>query len=145
MGLLRCVWVCLGLLVLRSSATPEVVFVALHLAAGEAGKARREKHLRRAMQLATAKSATVVLFGDLNVPDAELAALGAPASGRRGPGRFETGRFDRLQEVVYSYCQSHLSQLSLSLVLHCTVREGYQRLQPWVHTANGVHAGSLPH
>ena len=85
----------------------EVVFVALHLAAGEAGKARREKHLRRAMQLATAKSATVVLFGDLNVPDAELAALGAPATGRRGPGRFETGRFDGLQEAVYSGSSWH--------------------------------------
>ena len=85
----------------------EVVFVALHLAAGEAAKGRREKHLRRAMQLATARSATVVLFGDLNLPDAELAPLAAPAVGGRGPVRSGAGRLDRLQEAAYSGSSWH--------------------------------------
>ena len=52
-----------------------VAVVALHLAAGEEAAATREKHLRRVADLTDAAEDTVVVFGDLNLRDAELAEL----------------------------------------------------------------------
>ncbi len=80
-----------------------VVFVALHPAAGEAMAAQREKHLRRAVQLATAESTTVVVLGDLNVRDAELAELTRLSSG----GLFRTAKNLPLQEAAYNSFSWH--------------------------------------
>ena len=48
---------------------------AANYAAGEEAAATREKHLRRVADLTGAAEDTVVVFGDLNVRDAELAEL----------------------------------------------------------------------
>ena len=53
----------------------DVTFVAVHLANGSSAEGQRLKHLRRALEVATGKSRNVVLLGDMNVGDAELAKL----------------------------------------------------------------------
>ena len=73
-----------------------VVFVALHLVAGHAETDQREKHLRRAMQLAGAPSDTVVLFGDLNFRDAGLAVFTGPSGADRAGGLFGARFRDRV-------------------------------------------------
>ena len=60
--------------VVRVRAT-EVALVALHLANGSDAEGKRLKHLRRALEVATGKSRNVVLLGDMNVGDAELAKV----------------------------------------------------------------------
>ena len=52
-----------------------VAVVALHLAAGGEAAPTREKHLRLVVELAAAVADTVVVYGDLNLKDAELSAL----------------------------------------------------------------------
>ena len=53
----------------------DVVFVAVHLANGREAEAKRLKHLGRASDVALQCSANAVLFGDMNLPDAELAKV----------------------------------------------------------------------
>ena len=53
----------------------DVVFVAMHLENGSRGAAHRRKHLLLALRTAAAISRNVVLFGDLNIGDAELAQV----------------------------------------------------------------------
>ncbi len=62
----------------------EVAFVALHLANGAAATEKRKKHLRRALEVARGRTETVVVFGDLNMQDAELGEL--TRGGARGGG-----------------------------------------------------------
>ena len=87
----------------------KVVFVALHLAATQAAAGQREKHLQRATKLATAESASVVLFGDLNLRDAELVGLTGPLGGGGGGagGLFGARRRARMQEAAYSSFSWH--------------------------------------
>ena len=53
----------------------DVAFVAVHFANGREAEAKRLKHLGRASDVASKCSANVVLFGDMNLPDAELAKV----------------------------------------------------------------------
>ena len=53
----------------------DVAFVAVHLANVREAEAKRLKHLGRASDVALQCSADVVLFGDMNLPDAELAKV----------------------------------------------------------------------
>ena len=74
----------------------EIVLVACHLANGSQAEGKRLKHLRRSLELATGNSRNVVLLGDMNVGDAELAkVLREPLS-----------RFS-LTEAVYSQFSWH--------------------------------------
>ena len=77
--------------------------VALHLAASADGKAKRERQLRRAVDVAQAESDTVVVLGDLNLRDAELVEL------PRGAACFGVGRRAGLglREAAYSGCSWH--------------------------------------
>ena len=74
-----------------------VAVVALHLSAGEEAAVTREKHLRRVVDLTDATEDTVVLLGDLNVRDSELAELT-----RRPLGAFGATRVLPMHEAVYS-------------------------------------------